>query len=214
MEDSVAINNTYQFFNREMAGQLRLYNGIEDLGYPPNIIGSPYYLNDSLTLGSVIYDGIRYNSVPLMYDMVKDVVVVKYFDTPFNIRLLNSKLTSFDLLGHHFVVIGSDGANADLNPGIYDQLYNGTCQLYAHRSALTQQVISDNKGTIRINQAVQYYIVRDKIAYPVNSMKSALRLIKDAGRIKSHLKKNRLKYRESKEVVLKEIVSYPDNISR
>lgn len=212
--DSMAINNILQIFKEKIAGQLRLYNGIEDSGYPLNIIGNPYYLNDSLILGSVDYDGNRYHNVPLMYDMVKDAVVIKYFNTPFNIRLLNSKLTSFDLSGHHFVVIDSIMAIGNLKHGIYDQLYDGTYQLYVRRSALTQQVISNSKVVVRINRAVQYYIVKDQVAYAVNNMRSALRLVEDAGVIKSHLKKNKLKYRKAKEAVLKEIVSYHDNISR
>lgn len=196
-----------------MSGQLRLYNGIEYIGYPTGTLGNPYYLNDSLTLGSVTYDGIKYDSVPLIYDMVKDVLVIKYAGTPFRIRLVNSKLSSFDVSGHHFVRIEKNSIPG-LKAASYDELYNGSCRLLALRSALTPTVIIEKKAVIRIDPKEYYFIVMDSITYPVSSARVALRIVKDNGEIRTYLKKNKLRYRKQKDLVLTTIVSYHDKISR
>lgn len=210
LTDSIAIKNTFSIFRQGIAVQLRLYNGIEEREYTSELIGSPYYLNDSLTSGSVTYDGIKYNNVFLMYDMLKESVIIKYFDTPFRIRLLNDKLNSFNLSGHQFVRITPKDNIRDIKEGNYDQLYKGSFRLLAHRSALAQEVISDNKVQTRINRGVQYFIIKDNAAYLINNSRYALKIVQDNGVIKSYLKKNKLKYKKNKEEVLLKIVSYRD----
>ncbi|KAA8478437.1 hypothetical protein BDE36_0259 [Arcticibacter tournemirensis] len=212
--DSAAVENTLSVFRKSLKSQLWLFNGVEDPGYPAGLVGSPYYLTDKLSKGSVIYDGVTYHNVPLLYDMLKQAVVIEYFNTPFRIRLLDDRLSSFSFSGHHFVKVGNNAGLVNLEEGIFEICYSGSLRLLARRYALSRNVISGNKMATTIESHVKFYIIRDRTAYSVNSAKTALKIVGDNGEIKEYLKKNKFKYKKDKERVLTEIVSYRDNISR
>lgn len=209
--DSLARKNTVGLFQKKLAEQLNVYNGVEELGYPSDIIGNPYYLYDHPVAGSVTYDGVTYYTIDMLYDMVKDVLVIKYATTPSRIRLLNSRLQSFDLAGHHFVRVVAADSIRNLKEGTYDELYSGRNRLLVLRRALTQNEIVDRKAVIRIDPRISFFIVKDGSAFAVGNARQALKIVGDKGAIRSYLKKNKLKYRKQKELVLTKIVSYADS---
>ena len=208
--DSLARRNTIDLFQKKLAEHLNIYNGVEELGYPPDIIGNPYYLYDHLVAGSVTYDGVTYLDVQMQYDMVKDALIVKYATTPSRIRLLNSRLSSFDLSGHHFVRVTAADSIKNLKEATYDELYSGTWRLLVLRSAFTQNEIVDRKSFIRIDPKVAYFVLKDRNVFPVRNARQALKVVGDKGAIRSCLKKNKLKFRKQKELVLTKIVTYAD----
>lgn len=201
---------TISLFRTKIAEAQGLYNGVEEPGYSKDTVGNPYFFFNHLEPGSVGYDGIRYENIPMMYDLTRESLIIKYLGAPIWIRLLNSKLDSFTLAGHHFIKITAKDSIPSLKEGLYDRLYSGSASLLARRYASFQQVIVDDRVKNRVDSKVAYYIVRDKTAYPVSSAKSALRLMSDKGEIRSYLRKNKVRFRKDKEKYLKTVVSYQD----
>lgn len=208
--DSSAKARAISRFREKMGAQLKLFNGTEHLGYPRDMIGNPYYLNTSLVNGTVVYAGIMYNDVPLMYDMVSDHLIIKYYNTPFNIALSNVKLNSFDFSGHHFVRVVPADSISGLAEGNYDQLYHGRYSLLARRQAFQKDVIVGQKAFSSVSPKIFYFIIKDSVAHPVSNVRSALKIVEDKGEVKAYLRKSGLKRRADKEVLLKRIVSYYD----
>src|SRR5687768_18541522 len=70
-----AISYYYQFTDKRS----RLYNGKEYIGYLP-MEGHPFFSDADLHRGSVVYDGLPFDSVNMQYDLVKDELIIQHFD--------------------------------------------------------------------------------------------------------------------------------------
>src|SRR5688500_17317528 len=73
------INNLKATYFTTIKENAHLYNGIQYEYYGPKTIGSPFFMIDSMHNGSVFYDGFLYEDVPLRYDLVNDVLLIKYW---------------------------------------------------------------------------------------------------------------------------------------
>jgi hypothetical protein len=121
------------------------------------VSASPFWWQNKFQFGSVIYNGMRYDNVPLLYDLISDVLVtdnpnMTYQDTtsvlwlatanlinshankedPFignNIQLQSQLVSAFDIDNHHFERLQAQGAN-DIQVGFYELLYSGCVKLY------------------------------------------------------------------------------------
>src|SRR5215467_993637 len=71
-----AVSLYYQFTDK----QSRLYNGIGTYDYMPGLQGHPYFMDSAWKNGSVIYDGLSFKDVPMVYDLVKDEVVILHYN--------------------------------------------------------------------------------------------------------------------------------------
>ncbi|HEY9194953.1 MAG TPA: hypothetical protein VIM77_01765, partial [Mucilaginibacter sp.] len=107
-----AIAHIVDGYNTAIGQMSRLYNGPEYEFYDPLIKSNAFFLDiNAFKPGTVNYDGIFYSDVPMMYDLNKDMVVVRLYNGFSKYSLLNSRVQNFDLLGHHFVYIASDSTN-------------------------------------------------------------------------------------------------------
>ena len=70
--------------------------------------------------------------VPMLYDLIKDQVVIRDFHNQYKINLPASKIQQFILSDHVFVRIVHNDFN-EMNTGFYEQLYKGKTGLYAKR---------------------------------------------------------------------------------
>ncbi len=87
---SPAYKNAVGFYNQSLNEELHLFNGKEDKGYAYRFDnGTPYFLTNDWSKGSLNYDGKVYENVSLLYDVVSDEVVYLYFDKISRIRLVN-----------------------------------------------------------------------------------------------------------------------------
>ena len=81
-EDSIffqtAVANTISIYKKQLGDQSPLYNGSR---YSPTGFifhtGSPYFISDSFNLGSVVYDHILFDSVYLMYEDMRELLVFR-----------------------------------------------------------------------------------------------------------------------------------------
>src|ERR1700712_2765776 len=72
------IAQTTATYNKAIGQQSRLFSGSEYLPYERSLKGNALYPLDakSWESGSVTYDGITYNNIPMMYDIYRAMVVV------------------------------------------------------------------------------------------------------------------------------------------
>src|SRR5579859_1618862 len=115
--------------------QSPLYNGIEHLAYGPSYKGMPYFQSRSGSIGSIVYDGSLYTNVRLLYDQVRDQVIVISGDN-YEIGLFMDRVEQFSIYDHHFI------HNAT---GTYDQLCTGQLTILVKRSKLVTELIIGNE---------------------------------------------------------------------
>jgi hypothetical protein len=117
-------------FQQAVHFQKEIYSGAEHMGYAPSVEGSAYFSAKDWAPGAVLYDGVLYGSESLMYDQVKDKLVLKRFDG-FPVELRSDKIIYFTLAGHTFIYINrKPSLRAERRllrpPGCWRPYYTGT----------------------------------------------------------------------------------------
>ena len=116
----VAINSYHQFLSPETG----LYTGSQytyNTYYPFTINeGNPFFFSKNFDAGSVFYNNVLYENVPLLYDIIKGELLINDPSRTYIIRLNNSRIAWFKLWGHTFVWLMNDlTANSSMNTGFY-----------------------------------------------------------------------------------------------
>lgn len=200
-------------YNPFIEKQSRLYNGIEHLGYSYKIKGHAYFLQKELATGTVVYDELEFANVPMLYDLLKDQVVVQHFNGFSKVGLVSQKVKEFTLLNHHFIYLDST-LGAPITTGFYDELYNGNIKVLVKRGKFIEETVRDEveREFIATNA---FFIQKAGTYYAIKNYKGLLTVLKDkAPAIKQYLRKNRIKFRKGPEnAVLKASVFY-DSINK
>ena len=96
-----AIENTLQVYYNNIGEQAAKFNGVQYPGYTVSFAdGHPYFKINALNKGSILYDGVLFKDVDLLYDEVADCIVLQ--DSTHRIQLINEKLKSFTILEDQF----------------------------------------------------------------------------------------------------------------
>ncbi|MDP4147836.1 MAG: hypothetical protein Q8927_07645 [Bacteroidota bacterium] len=184
-KDSLAILTGYAaaitFYHHSLMPETRLFRGGEYAEYAYAIhIGHPFFDIDHMQKGSVYYDGLHYDDILLIYDLVRGQVVINDPYNAYKISLLNDRLDTFTIGSHLFIHL-RDSANGP-GPGFYELLYEGKKVRMLKREWKTIQedpsaTTADSKEYI--NHSVSYYLRIANRNYIVNSKRSLLRAMKD-----------------------------------
>lgn len=205
-------------FYEDIGPQSHLFNGIDYEFYDPSFKGNAYFLdNAAWNTGSIVYDGYLYKNVPMLYDIYADQLIIEAYHSALRIQLIKNRVQSFDLLGHHVIYIEQDPSNpTSPKTGFYDELYGGKIQVLAQRSKSIQHTNGFN-GAIDsyFSPAIDYYICKNGVYYPVSSQGSFLKVLKDKkSAIQLYLKSNKQKFKkQQKELTMAKAAAYYDQIT-
>lgn len=178
-----------------------LYNGKEHLGYLYTIEGFAYYLSKDFQPGSVIYDGVLYHNVPIMYDMVKDEVIVRH-TRGFFFSLISEKVKAFSIGDHSFLRIQGDEHN-ELNTGFYEVMHDRGIVLLAHRGKIIVENIVVPNIERKFVESYQFYAVKDGVFHKIRNERTVLNLLQARkAELRQHLKKSGIKFRKNPELAL------------
>lgn len=210
-----AVRYAHARYVRSTADQARLYNGAEYVGHLPNIKGYPYV--DSLwRVGTVTYDGVTYGDIPLLYDLVDDVVVVPHIDSVYRLQLQSIKISRFSIPNHTFVRIVRDSThNVGLRTGFYDQLYDGRSKVLARRVKTIKTELVQNSIKEEYLLDNYYYIGKNGFFYSVKSKRSVLNLFADQKKtLRKYLRENRIKFGRNREAAIVKLAQQYDEATR
>lgn len=210
-------NYMRRVFEFNLAEQSRLYNGTEYQFYNPNIEGSAY-MNDAkfFDKGSVVYDGVQFDDVPLMYDLHTDQVISLLYDQYNKFRLVEDKVGQFDLYNHHFIRISIDSADRSvpLRTGFYDEIYAGKISLVVKRTKELKET-SGARDLKKYFLAKNTYFLKKEGQYMnVNSERSFINALGDKKKeLQRLMKENKLNYRKNPEHAMVMLATYYDRLS-
>ncbi len=200
----------------EIAARPYLYNGFEYVHYDRHIYDGllPYYIDHSYATGDIWYEGRHFHDIPLLYDVVKDLVI-----TPNNftsrsigeIALITDQVDSFSLRDHFFINIID---SSQVRPGFYARLYKGrTTLLYGRlRKFLEKGKIMPEGGVWDvITPYERFFIVIDNTFHMVNTRTELSRLLhlKKAA-VKRFMRQEKLDFKHNKEAALVAVVRHFD----
>jgi len=192
-----------------------IYNGVEYIDYDHRINGDPFFGKSSFVKGSIVYDGILYNDISLVYDIWRGNVVIKNYNN-LPLLLINEKVTAFDLEGHQFIKITADSLTEKLGlSGFYNVLYNGTVKLFAKRKKIVDEKITMQSSESFFIQKNEYYILNNSVFYAVADKRSVLNALDDQKpALQKYIKQQKLKFRKNLEADLIKTVVYYSGINQ
>jgi len=200
-------------YYESLGEQSPLYNGSQYIEYPFIIQdGHPFFGSDGLVNATIRFEGMTFDKVPMLYDIVRDQVVILDYHKFYKINLPGEKLQQFELPGHTFIRLVHDSTN-DIKTGFYEQLYHGKVTLLAKR----EKKISQKYSYMEINYVVDsrsfYYIRKGNVFYPVSSKKDLLNILKPKQKeVQQYLMKNKIKFRKAPEKASLMAVEYYDQL--
>ena len=156
---------------------LPLYNGRQFYSYNLISKGDAFYPDKQWRTGTIVFDGVSYPGISMMYDAFKDEVVVKH---PANLPIIifseRVKDMSFD--GNYFFYV-KDNNPGNLEKGFYQQLLSGKVTLLSKRARLYAETIKEKEIEREFLVADKYYILKDGKYYRINNKKQLFDLLKD-----------------------------------
>jgi hypothetical protein len=200
-------------FTEANASQSRLNNGREYVHPASYILGHPFFETKMWTPGKLVYDGVPFNNIGMLYDISKDELVILNFALPNKLTLVRQKVREFTLLDHKFIYLNLDTQRRISEEGFYDQLYHSKVSVLVKRKKIVE--VSRNT-TLDANfvEENQYYLVKENVLYPVRSKASVLKLLKDKKTdLLQYLRKNDITFRLDPENAIVRMAAYYDQLS-
>ena len=184
------------FFQKEIKEDAHLYTGKEYYKYEPGIKGFPFLETDQMQPGDIFYDGNLYKNVPMLYDIVRQAVVINQYQQDVRIQLLTEKIKYFIFNGHRFEIVSQAEEAGNISKGLYDIAFAGKA------SVLVKRVKSIKKGLhaedpYSFKEEDEYYLKKGKTLYNVSDKKSVLEVFDDKkDLVKTFTRKNNLKFKK------------------
>ena len=171
--------------------------------------GHPFFDDGHLQKGTVFYDSILYEDLLLLYDLVKEQVVINDSYDNYKIFLINEQLDQFTIQRHLFINL-KDSLTPSAPPhGFYEQLYKDRITLLKKEKKQVREDLTSGKVEKFIDQSVSYYLKKGTIYYAVNNKRSLLSALNDKHReVKKFKRKNGLSMRHDKENTLLQVASW------
>lgn len=189
--------NTKNFFQNEIKEYAHLYTGKEYFKYESGIKGFPFFETDQMQTGDIFYDENLYTNVPMLYDIVRQAVVINQYQQEARIQLLTEKIKYFVLNGHRFEVISQAEGEADkISKGLFDVAFIGKA------SVLIKRIKSIKKGLraedpYSFKQEDEYYLKKGRSLYNISDKKAALEVLSDKkDLVRTFIRKNNLKFKK------------------
>jgi len=205
--------NAVAFYNQSLARELHLFNGRENRPYTHKFrTGTPYFLTDNWSKGSIDYDGKLYENVSLMYDVARDEVVYLYFDEMSSIQIEKEKVSAFSVMGHHFIHITPDSLGS-MVPGFYDELYNGKLSLLVRRTKNIQEFLNQSGEEFEVFSKDHYFIKKRNEYFPVSSKRSFLNNLSDKKKeLQQYIRRNKFSFKKDIENAMTKSLAYYDQL--
>jgi hypothetical protein len=216
-EDSIfyqlAFNHTVTVYYDQLGDQSRIFNGTKypDFEYKFQK-GSPFFLSENPLPGSVVYDSVYYPDLSVFFDDYRQYLVV--VDQFFKLKLINEKVSSFQIGDHHFVRFPISKNNGLPYSGYYEVIYSGRSRVLKRIVKNYREQLSIPEGITRIlDEQVHYFIKRGEIFEPVNSKRELLNFMNDHRKdVQKFIRKKGLSYHEDMENILIQAASYYDQL--
>jgi hypothetical protein len=212
--DAVALRQYHSYVSPEVG----LYRGIQYIDYDFSVQkGQPFLGPDQVRVGSVWYGRMRYDHVPMLYDLVKEQLVVMDPFNVFKISLYMDLVDSFALDGHVYFRIRDSLAPSSMRSGFWDRIYPGRLVvLKRERKALNENImITPDNVRYFIDGSVSYYFQKGSVYHPVNDKKELFDALKDRRRseIRRVMRRSGLDWRDNKEQLIQLVAAWYDGVN-
>ena len=210
----LALNNAIGQYHAYLTPESGLYRGSQYVVYSFQFKeGHPYFDQDKMQTGSVLYNGVLYRNVPLIYDLVKGLLVINDANKVFKIALINQEIDSFSIQNHIFIKLTDSLTPSAPRPGFYELLYNGRTTLLKKEKKTIREEISTNVVVKTIDYSVTYYLKKGNTWYTVSNRRGFTHAFKDKSQeLKKFLRAGGLRFQDDKDNTLIKTAVWYDSL--
>ncbi len=209
-----AIQNTKQVYYHQIGDQAAKFNGSQYPGYTVSFSdGHPYFKVNALREGSILYDGVYFDNVQLLYDEIADCVVLQ--DSIHRIQMVSEKLKSFTILDARFERLEKESTiDPVIETGFYQLLASGKVNLYKKETKqMIDKFTNSTELAVLFETHEKYYLLKDHHFYKINNKKSLYTLLDNKNKeLIQYTKKAGLNYRKDRDKMLTSVVDYYNSI--
>ena len=188
-----------------------LFKGKQFVPYPYSVVGSPNHADlDILEDGILVYDGLLYKEIPLMYNLVDDVVVSRHPVRMVNVILEPHLIQAFQLGDDRFVNL-TDKERA-LAPGLYQVIYDG--DRFVSLARRSKALHNYRNGSIlerRYNASVDFYLYfpeEDRVQL-IRTQSDLLRIAPESRReLRRLIRSQGLRFKKEPEQVIATVLEF------
>ncbi|WP_460919514.1 hypothetical protein [Pontibacter brevis] len=212
----VSVKQALAAYEEAVGVQTHLYNGTEYVDHKkPHLEGDQFFVSKAVARGEIFYDGTWYAQVPLLYDLVTDEVIVPHNSSGLMMKLVTSKIDTFQLHGHTYLHLRADSAvHIAPEPGFYDLRHNQDVQFLVRRTKQVQDRATQAGMEGEFRAVDKYYIRKENRYHQVSSKRSVYKVFKDKKRqLQKYAAAQRLKFRKQKEESILALVQYYDSLA-
>ncbi|HEX9513837.1 MAG TPA: hypothetical protein VF939_25275 [Puia sp.] len=213
-KDSVATpdeySNALKVYHHYLAPETGLYRGSQYAEYAFSLRdGHPFFDDGHLQKGTVFYGGILYENLMLLYDLVKEQVVIDDSYDNYKLFLINGQLDRFTIQHHLFINLRDSLTPSAPRRGFYEQLYKDRVTLLKKERKLVMEDLSSGKLEKFIDYSVYYYLKKGAVYYSVNNRQSLLNALNDRHKeVKKFIRKNGLSMRHDTQNTLLKVAAW------
>jgi len=218
-QDSISFNNavynTQALYKARVGAQAGIYNGC-DYQYERVDFGHHFFDSLYLVSGNIVYDNIAYTDIQMLYDLVRDEVVIQNYDKLHLTLLASNRVSQFSILGQTFIRISADSIPGSvINTGYYQILYNGRIKAYGKNKKVIEEFVDvGNELKKTATEKKKWYIYKDGIYFEVQGKKSILKVFGDKkNEIQQYAKQNKVLYKNNMDNALALIAAFYDKIT-
>jgi hypothetical protein len=161
------------FYQSYIGPDAAIYNGILYQQNDRVAEGDPWFISGNLTAGTLVYEDLTYTHIPMMYDLVRDQLVISdpkgQLITP-----PAARVQQFTFAGHVFVY-----GSVNNTTGYFEQLATGYASLFCRHSKKVEEILENGQFHRFITAHEQYYLLRQGRYYSVASEKQLITLLSD-----------------------------------
>ena len=212
-----ALSNTLAVYYNQLGDQSPLFNGSHFT--PTGFVfrtGTPYFLSEQFDSGWVVYDGIKFDHLPLLYEDLRQMLISK--NDNYLLQLVNPRIRSFSISGHSFIRLVADSLSPGISrTGFYEVLYTGPSKILKEtfKKIIEQPSIEENDILRFIEESHDYYIRSGNTYKRVKSKGDLTDILHDHQKeIRHFMKKNKLNFHSDRENTLIQVAGYYDQIAK
>lgn len=163
MSQNSAIPAIQNWYSAEIGRSGRIYNGTEYAVQYPGVVDHQF-LSSEWQPGTINFLGREFDDLELRYDIVSDLVVLKYFNPDDGMQVAvkpaQQKIENFTLLSLRFVRLDPQITGAT-SSRFYEEILDKEYQLYARHSK--EKFIDKSRGApvVGFQHKIKLYLAKD-----------------------------------------------------
>ena len=192
-----------------------IFRGPEAVKYQFRYQGTPYAYTEAFSMGSLVYNGVKYEGVELNLNAHKDELHLKIASSGTVLELDKNIVGEFAIGRRQFITLVGENTVEGLPQGYYQVLYKGGDTLLKRNiRTFHERLQTSGSGVFRyFDQSNKYYLLKDGKVYPVSRNKDFAKVYKEEKKaIKGFIRHNKMKFMEmeEKDPAFVEIMAFAD----